>query len=114
MSIENRTLLTAQTAVSPNTTSYNYSGNAKGAGYNKNTDGICTIIYDVANFRGQIKIQGTLELYPGDSDWFDVSIFGNFNAITSPTSVNIIGKFVWIRAAWNLQSGTINEIRYNY
>lgn len=114
MSIENRTLLSAQTAVSANQVNYNYSDKAKGAGYNKNTDGLCTVVYDLTNFVGKIRIQGTLELYPGDADWFDVASFGDFTTPHGISTANIVGKFVWIRAAWNLQSGLINEIRYSF
>jgi hypothetical protein len=32
----------------------------------------------------------------------------------TPQSVNFVGNFVWIRAAYNLQNGTITQIQYNF
>jgi hypothetical protein len=69
-------------------------------------------------FVGTVKIQATLELYPGDNDWFDVAgteVGGDSTVINSSAySYTFTGKFTWIRAAYNLQNGTITEIRYNY
>jgi hypothetical protein len=98
---------------------FSYGEKKPGAGYNKSNDGVHTIVYSVNAFRGTIKIQATLELYPADADWFDVSTY-NFNedstiatGITSYTE-NITGNFVWIRVAHSQQDGTIVSVRYNH
>ena len=120
MSTESTILLSnvSQEAV-PGDSSFIYSDKQKGAGYHKYNDGVHTAVYQVDSFIGTIKIQATLELYPGDNDWFDVNSteigFGSDSSISTTTnSVTFSGKFVWIRAAYNLQNGTITEIRYNY
>jgi hypothetical protein len=118
MSIESITLLsniTAEAVIGDST--YNFSEKQRGSGYYKNGDGLHTITYDLLDFAGSIKIQATLELYPGNNDWFDIvgtEIGGDSTTIAAATMTrNFTGKFVWIRAAYNLQNGTITEIRYN-
>lgn len=117
MSIENITLLSNISTISPSP-AFSYGEKSKGAGYHKNNNGIHTVVYQVDNFSGTIKLQGTLELYPGENDWFDIvgtEMGGDSSVIASATkSRTFTGKFVWIRAAYNVQDGTIVEIRYNY
>lgn len=119
MSIESHILLSniSQEAI-PGDTTFNYSDKQKGAGYHKYNDGVHTVQYSFDNFAGTVKIQATLELYPGNNDWFDVEgteIGGDSTIIASATTtVTFTGKFTWIRAAYNVQDGTITEIRYNY
>ena len=97
---------------------FEYSNKQKGAGYHKNNDGLHTVVYEFNEFAGTVKIQATLELYPGESDWFDVEgteLGGDSTLINSSSlSHTFTGKFVWIRAAYNVQDGTITQIRYNY
>ena len=93
-----------------------------GAGYYKNGDSVHTIAVSLDNFKGSIKIQATLDLYPGDSDWFDVNLDSSdtllssidSTPITSNAACTFIGKFVFIRVAYQLEQGTITEIRYNH
>lgn len=119
MSIESTILLSTITDDNNNVapTDFSYSEKGKGAGYYKNGDGIHTVIYDLTEFKGTIKMQATLALYPTPNDWFDVidtEIGGDSAVITeSPTTYTFTGKFIWIRAAYKLEQGTINEIRYN-
>ncbi len=119
MSTQSIVLVSNITAESTGST-YSYSDKNKGAGYSKNGDGVHTAVYVVDDFRGSIKIQGTLELYPGDNDWVDIDdteqgLGDDSTAWSSDTySVTFTGKFVWIRAAYNITNGTITEIRYNY
>jgi hypothetical protein len=117
MSIENITLLSNKSAEALDS-SFSYGEKAKGAGYHKNNDGVHTVVYQVNNFAGTIKIQGTLELYPGENDWVDINeteMGGDSTIINSAVkSYTFVGKFVWIRAAYNIQDGSIVEIRYNY
>ncbi len=102
--------------------SWQYSDKNKGAGYHKNNDGVHTVAFEFNNFKGSVKIQATLELYPVDSDWFDVIYDSSDTVLTSMDSTPITnnatctftGKFVFIRAAYMLEEGTITEIRYNH
>lgn len=101
---------------------WQYSDKNKGAGYHKNGDGVHTAVFEFNNFKGSVKIQATLELYPANSDWFDV-VYDSADTvltaidstpITNNATCTFIGKFVFIRAAYQLEEGTITEIRYNY
>lgn len=117
MSIESTILLSNISTESVDST-FKFSDKKKGAGYYRNNDGTHTVVYDLDNFSGTIKIQATLEMLPGDNDWVDVigtEIGGDSTIITSAIkSITFKGKFAWIRAAYNIQNGTITEIRYNY
>lgn len=116
MSTENH-ILVANISTESVDSSYAYSIKNKGAGYNKNGDGVHTVVYTLDSFIGTIKIQGTLELYPGESDWVDVAgtdLGGDSSVFSSSQNRTFTGKFIWIRAAYNLQNGTINQIRYNF
>lgn len=101
---------------------WQYSDKNKAAGYYKNGDGVHTAVFEFNNFKGSVKIQATLELYPSDADWFDVVYDQTDTLLTSIDSTPITnnatctftGKFVFIRAAYQLEEGTITEIRYNY
>ncbi len=88
----------------------------KGAGYHKKQNNLHTAIFSVSNYSGSIKLQGTLALYPGDSDWFDIdeTLINFVEAVPQSLSVNFRGNFVWIRAAYTVLSGSINQIRYNH
>jgi hypothetical protein len=125
MTTEVKTLLSAQSGHSANDpTFFNYGPQVTGAGYNKNNNCLHTVVLDLStSWIGHIKIQATLELYPGDNDWFDTDIsgdgslvWGDFTTTNAAglSTANIVGKFVWLRAAYNTQAGVINEIRYNY
>lgn len=116
MSTESITLL-SNISTEAADSSFLYGDKKKGAGYHRNDDGVHTVVYQLDNFAGTIKVQGTLELYPGDTDWFDITgteIGGDSSTFSATNSRNFTGKFVWIRAAYNLQNGTITEIRYNH
>lgn len=93
-----------------------YSEKSKGAGYHKKQDNLHTAIYSISNYTGTIKLQGTLVLYPGDNDWADIeeSIVNFQEATPQSYTFNFRGNFIWLRAAYTLQSGAINQIRYNY
>lgn len=93
-----------------------YTDKSKGAGYHKRQDNLHTAMFVLSNYTGDIKIQGTLVLYPGDSDWVDIDNTSfTFTSATSQTvSVNFRGNFVWIRAAFTVLGGSVTQIRYNY
>jgi hypothetical protein len=118
MSTENQVLLSNITAEAADST-YVYGSKQPGAGYHKRSDSMHTATYSVNSFVGAIKLQATLALYPEDSDWFDIDgtdigLGSDSSAWTTTNSINFTGNFVWLRAAYNLQNGTITEIRYNY
>ena len=118
MSIESTILLSNITAeAGTGNLAFVYSDKKKGAGYHKRYSNLHTATFDVDSFVGTIKLQATLELYPGEADWFDIAgttIGGDSSTWTTVQPINFAGNFVWIRAAYNLQDGTINEIRYNH
>jgi len=105
---------------------WQYSNKNKAAGYQKNNNGTHTLVFDFDNFKGSVKIQGTLELYPGELDWVDITLVDPATLLASPLDAldstpivasatrSFTGKFVYIRAAYQLEQGTITEIRYNY
>jgi len=117
MSIETIVLLSSTSAEAVGS-AFSYSEKQKGAGYNKNNDGVHTALFQFNNFVGTVKIQGTLELYPTESDWVDVNnttiTVEDSSALTNDESRTFTGKFVYIRAAYSIENGTITEIRYNY
>jgi hypothetical protein len=97
---------------------YTYTNKQQGSGYHRKFDAVHTVFYMLENFIGTVKLQGTLELYPVESDWFDIVgtevSEDNTTIDSSGRTVNFTGNFVWIRAAYNVQTGTITEIRYNH
>ena len=91
-----------------------YSDKNRGAGYYKNGDGIHTLLFHAEGLLGTITIQATLELYPGDSDWVDVHTETfDVDSSNSSRSTTITGKFVFIRAAYDIEDGEIISVRYN-
>ena len=101
---------------------WQYSAKQIGAGYYKNGSGLHTVYFEFNNFKGAVKMQATLNLNPADSDWFDISYDDSDVVLTALDSTPInnnafctfTGKFVFIRAAYQLEQGTITEIRYNH
>lgn len=94
---------------------FSYSEKSKGSGYNRTSNGLHTAIYSFDNFTGTVKLQATLATDPTSSQWFDIDssdIVGDES--TNTHSFNFVGNFVWIRAAYNVQGGTISQIRYSY
>ena len=118
MSIETTILL-------PTTTSGDFNSvNQKGAGYHTQNDGVHTFSISFKSWSGELKIQGTLALYPStdDSDWVTLKdtagnlvIFGDGSSDYDDTySATAIGRFVWVRATGTTTDGEITQIRYNY
>jgi hypothetical protein len=96
-----------------------YGEKKKGAGYNRRSDGLHTVVYEVDAFNGTITIQGTLELYPGENDWVDVASVdytsdSTLAGITTTAPDNFTGNFIWIRAKYTITDGTIVAVRYNH
>ena len=110
------------------------SGKVKGDAYFGQSDGLHTIVIDLNDFIGTIKIQGSLETDPTATDWFDIDLNeGQFSidttgliadvlldtltyavAETSMKAYNCTGNFVWLRAdVSNWTGGTITRIELN-
>lgn len=118
MSNETQVLLSNITVESTDS-SFTYSDKKPGAGYHRYADPLHTAVYSSNSFVGTIKLQGTLAMDPSDADWFDIegtALGAGFDSTlwTTSKSVNFVGNFVWIRAAYNLQNGTITSIQYNF
>jgi len=111
-------VLLENVSVEAATANFSYGEKRKGSGYHKSTDGVHTAVFQFNNFVGTVKIQGTLELYPNDADWVDIDettiTVEDSSALTINETRTFVGKFVYIRAAYNVQNGTITEIRYNH
>lgn len=90
--------------------SFNFSDKNKGAGYHKFNNGVHTYVYATSDFIGTIKLQGTLEEFPGDDDWVDISVTEE----TGSSNGSFTGNFLWIRAAYTIENGSITQIRYNF
>lgn len=98
---------------------FSYTNKLPGAGYHRSINAIHTAMYVVDSFVGAIKLQATLAVDPAEVDWFDIDnteigVGSDSSLWTDAKSVNFTGNFVWIRAAYNLQNGTITFIRFNY
>jgi len=118
MSTESNLLLPITTALGSFT-----SDKLPGAGYHNFDNGIHTFSVTLQSWSGEIRLQGTLALYPNeDTDWIDlrdlsdrVIVLGDGSSDYDDTIiVNSSGKFVWIRAVGTVTDGEITEIRYNY
>ena len=116
------TILLSDINTESSISTYSYSDKQKGAGYHRGDNGVHTVNYSVNAFLGDIIIQGTLEQYPSDddTDWInattfagDSSFYGNTDSTDYQASQTFTGKYVWIRAKYLLQNGTIRQVRYN-
>ena len=118
MSIENIILLSSTGTESAD---FVYSNKQKGAGYHRRYDAVHTATFSFNNFKGSVKLQATLALYPSDDDWFDI-VYDSGSELEAVDSTpllttevrNFTGNFVWIRAAYQITEGTITQIRYSY
>ena len=106
----------------------------KGDGHYSASDGLHTVMVNLAGFIGTIKIQGSLVTTPTETDWFDVDlndgeysvdttgkvtevVVNNIVYAVAETSIkgyNTTGNFVWLRAdISNWTAGTISRIELN-
>jgi hypothetical protein len=120
MSIESTIILQSIGDQSPDLAIFTFSDKFKGAGYYKKQNGDHTVQFDLNQFEGTIKLQGTLEMYPGDNDWIDI-IYTNGSTIEAADSTpitissmrNFVGNWLWIRVGYILEQGDIILVRYN-
>lgn len=116
------------------------SPSVKGSGYHQ-YDFSQSYMYKFTDFTGDIRLEGTLLEFPGSEDWGVIpnSEFSEANASgsfliteqgltrtvdtgTGPESVFIpfngfgsaIGNYVWVRAVYVVDSGTIDSIRFTF
>lgn len=125
MSIEIHILAENLTAESADS-AYLFTDKKPGAGYHQNLSCLHTAIYKVSDFAGSLKLQATLATDPSDSDWFDISntdfggsddteVTGDSAQFSSATiNRNFSGNFVWVRAAYNIQNGTIQQLAFSF
>jgi hypothetical protein len=74
-------------------------------GYYGHSDGLHTVSWTFNNFKGRIKLQGTLATDPQPADWVDLDLDGSgtgyvehATAKTGTDIYNVTGNFVWVRA----------------
>jgi hypothetical protein len=112
------------------------SDKIQGDGYFGNSDGFHTVFWSVANFVGNISVQGTLASEPQEADWVNVKLIPPSNnysvdttglaragGVTSTSytsltttidSYNFSGNFVWLRGRISgFTEGVVNGISIN-
>jgi hypothetical protein len=116
MSIENTVILENLSAAAENATTDKFVG----AGYYRKAAGFQTFQFILDEFKGRIRVQGTLELYPGEESWVDLeflngSVIDSVDSSTFSGSLirNIQGNWLWIRLKYTLEEGIITQVRYN-
>jgi hypothetical protein len=125
MSLEIHILAENITAES-NDSTFSFSEKKPAAGYHLTRENTHTAIYNITEFAGAIKLQGTLAIDPSDQDWFNINnteFGGNVDTLkigdssilgTGVINTSFIGNFVWIRAAYNVQQGSISQIAFSF
>ena len=85
----------------------------KGDGYYGRSDGFHTVQYNLADFNGTIKMQGTLATTPTEADYFDIAGTESQGSNGS-YFYNFTGHFVWVRVVVNYTSGTVQSVLLNH
>ena len=85
----------------------------KGDGYYGRSDGFHTVQYNLADFNGTIKMQGTLATTPTEADNFDIAGTESQGSNGS-YFYNFTGNFVWVRVVVNYTSGTVQSVLLNH
>jgi hypothetical protein len=119
-------ILAENLAAESSDSAYLHTDKKPGAGYHQNLSNLHTAIYKVDSFTGSIKLQGTLAIDPAESDWFDITntAFGGSDDtevtgdsaqfVSSTINRNFSGNFVWVRGAYNIQNGTVQQIAFSF
>lgn len=121
MATETTVILESVSTQTDDPTVFLYSDKKKGSGFNGRGRGVHTAVFELSSFLGTIKLQGTLEMIPGDDDWVDIR-FDDLSELSTDDSTmlsgniskNFTGNWLWIRAAHSLQQGSITRIRFNF
>lgn len=87
-----------------------------GAAYHSKVANVHTFISEFDSFVGTVQLQGTLEIFPGDNDWFVLRNINNADVVYTDTDTGTIttasrGNFLWVRAVGSVASGTV-RIRF--
>ena len=85
----------------------------KGDGYYGRSDGFHTVQYNLADFNGTIKMQGTLATTPTEADYFDIAGTESQGSNGS-YFYNFTGNCVWVRVVVNYTSGTVQSVLLNH
>ena len=85
----------------------------KGDGYYGRADGFHTVQYNVVDFNGTIKMQGTLATTPVDADWGDIAGTEESGSGNSYFK-NFTGNFVFVSAYVTYTAGTVTSILLNH
>ena len=89
----------------------------KGDGFYNYSDGLHTIAQYLVNFVGTVEVQGALTDDPVAADWVTLNTLTEAPGVglTSNTTYNFTGNFVWIRAiTTDFTQGTITKIQLNH
>ena len=85
------------------------------ANYYGGQGAIQTILYDLTDFQGNIRIQATLNDLQESAHWFEIANVIAANATTTTSSDTVVGNFTWIRAEiTDFVAGNINVITASY
>ena len=83
------------------------------------TDGIHTVSINYNAFRGTIKIQGTLNLTPAETDWFNIreitKPLTGTDGVTTSEAFTFTGNYVYLRVILDrsaLGDGTTYDTSY--
>lgn len=116
MTLTTNTLLPQTTYGVPsgnyNGTSPAFIGNAiPAANYYAGQGSVQTARIQVSDFIGVITLQATLGDLHQQAAWFDVTTLGDgITALTDTVTLNMVGNFVWLRAAvTEFTGGSINS-----
>lgn len=89
-----------------------------GAGYHQKYDNLHTFSMTFSSWSGELRLQGTLDIFPDDASWVDLVdtedrpvIFSSYDGIAA---VNVRGNFIWIRAIGTLNTGSIAQIQFSH
>lgn len=93
-----------------------FSDPVQAANYYHGRGSLQTIVFNVAGFKGKIKIQASLQDTIDAALWFDVDEFDRSSSpVTEIYSLNAVGNFVWLRAeVVDFEAGTITLVSANY
>ena len=120
MNLTSEVLLTSTTY---GTASGNYDGSSqdffsdvgRAADYYAGQGSIQTVLIQVTEFTGRIRLQATLSDDPASLAWFEIYDYDQTTPITDYHPVSFTGNYVWMRAEiTGFDSGTINTITVTY
>jgi len=107
----------------------------RGDGYYGRADGFHTVQINLSDFVGIIRIQGSLDVDPEESDWFTVQLGTGNRSVdttglireenitqveyieekTGTNSYNFTGNYVWLRVKIeNWSAGSVDSIYLNH